>query len=326
MRTKLLAVSLATLLCFGFLTSAYSQADKYPNKPVQIVVPHRAGGGIDRFIRMLAEELTKTWNVSINIINKPGAGGAIAGSDVANAANDGYMVLGGLLNLLTSMTVGNPTGPVNLQRDYDPLSIFYGYASVVLVTKNDSEFKSIEDVVSYAKKKPGELVCGTSQVGTTFYLNAMLLNRYAKIDITILPLRGSSEITPQVLGGHIQLGYLSDVAARSYISANRMRPLAVDIKSSVVDVPTFGDKGYKDINLVSSIGIFGPKGMPAPVLQTWENTLNAIMKDPKFIDAATKMGYNLNPVIEPGKLNKLVKDEIEKYSRFTPEELGWKKK
>ena len=71
MRAKLLVASLTTLLCFGFLTPAFSQSDKYPNKPVEIVVPHRAGGGIDSFVRLLAVELSKAWNVSINIENKP---------------------------------------------------------------------------------------------------------------------------------------------------------------------------------------------------------------------------------------------------------------
>jgi len=312
------------LVMGSFISAAFPAPKEYPNKPIQIVVPHAAGGGIDIYLRLLSEELKKTWKVTVNVLNKPGGAGVVAAADVANAEKDGYTVLGMLLNLLATITAANPRSPVNLLRDFDPLEV-NTYAALTIVTRSESNLKSFDDIVEYARKKPDELICGTSEVGSTIYLEALLLNRFANIKITLVPLQGTSEIIPNVLGGHFHLGFINDVLAKPYLASGKMRALVSDIRSPLLNCPTFAEKGYPQVNITNSMAILGPKGLPPAIVKVWENTLEIVVKEPNFINSYKKLGYNIDMITGADRLNKRLKDEIEKYSHFTPEELGWKK-
>jgi tripartite-type tricarboxylate transporter receptor subunit TctC len=308
----------------GLVSTAYPAGKEYPNKPIQLILPHTAGGGIDLFLRLLSEELKKTWKVPVNIINKPGGGGVVAAAEVANAEKDGYTLLGMLLGQLAGITVADPKSPVNLLRYFDPLEV-NSYAALTIVTRTESNLKSFDDVLEFARKKPGELIMGTTELGATIYLEALLLNRHANIKITIVPLQGTSEIIPNVLGGHFQLGFINDVLAKPYLASGKMRALVSDIKSPHLDCPTFAEKGYPQVNLTNAMAILGPKGLPPAVVKVWENTLEKVVKEPNFISAYQKLGYNIDMITGADRLNKRLKEEMEKYSHFTPEELGWKK-
>jgi tripartite-type tricarboxylate transporter receptor subunit TctC len=248
------------VILFGFNSVGYSQVKEYPNKPIQIIEAHPPRGGIDIIFRLLSEELSKTWKVPVNILNKPSAAGAVAASEVANAEKDGYTFLGMHLGQLTAMSVANPKSPVHLLRDFDPVEV-NTIAAQLLFTRSDSKFKSLEEVVDYARKKPGEVLCGTTQLGSSFHLIALLLNRVAKINISILPVEGSQEVITNVLGGHFDLGTTLDVLALPHVTAGKIRVLVSDIKSSIPDVPTFAEKGYPQINLITSMTLLGPKGV-----------------------------------------------------------------
>jgi tripartite-type tricarboxylate transporter receptor subunit TctC len=312
-------------LALAFHSTGYSQ-DTYPNQPVQIVTPHSPGGGVDRFFRLLSEELTNHWKLQVNVLNKRGGGGVTAASEVTNAKKDGYTVLGVLVGKLSAMTAADPEGPVNFMRDFDPVYVNYGYAAVIMVVNSKSEFKSLEDVIAYAKKHPGKLVAGAGMVGTGLNMNGLLVNKLANIDITILPTKGPGETNPMVLGEHVDLGYVSDVSALSYVKAGQMRVLATDIKSPVMpDVPTYREKGYP-LDLISSLGVFGPKGLPSEVMGAWENAIKAVLKKPSFIASTKKAGLSIhNALMGRETLDNFLKKELEIYSGFTHEELGWKK-
>lgn len=319
---------LVVMLVFGFNSTIYPQDKGYPNEPISILVPYEAGGGVDLFFRLFSEELTKTWKVPVNIINKVGGGGSVAGSEVANAKKDGYTFLGTMTGQLAVMTVANPKGPVNLLRDFDPVAINYGYVADVMVTRSESKFKALEDVVVYSREKPKELILGTGNVGTNIYLEAKMLNRLAKIDITILPLGGTAVVITQLLGGHVDLGNSSDVAVGPYVAAGKIRVLvSTVIKSSIFpNVPTYAEKGYPEIDLVPSIGLFGPKGLPSAITKTWDNAIVMIRKKPEFVASVNKLGYSVELLwVGSEKLINFSKEEVKRYSRFTPEELGWKK-
>jgi tripartite-type tricarboxylate transporter receptor subunit TctC len=322
---KAKSLFLLVVILFGFSSVGYPQGKEYPNKPIQIIEAHPPGGGIDIFYRLLSDELSKAWKVQVNIINKPAAVGAVAASEVANADKDGYTFLAILLGQLTAMSVANPKSPVHLLRDFDPIEV-NTYAAQLLFTRSDSQFKSLEDVVDYARKKPGEVLCGTTQLGSNFHLLALLFNRLAKINMSVLPVEGSAEVMTNVLGGHFHIGTTNDVLARPQVAAGKIRVLVSDIKSTLpIPVPTFAEKGYPEVDLVISMTLLGPKGLPPAVHKTWENTLEKIKKDPKFQASLDKLGFTVNMITGQERLNKRLKDEVDKYSRFTPEELGWKK-
>ena len=325
MKAKLLSIfSLAAILIGGFSSVGYPQ-EKYPNRPVQIVVAHRAGGGVDLFFRLLAEELKRSWRVPVNVENQFSAGGMTAANTVAQSKKDGNAILGIIVGILSTMTAVKPDGPVNLTRDFDPILINPGYASVIYVVKSDSKFKTLKDVINYAKEKPGDLICGTGPRGTENFLEWELLKRVAKVDITTLSYQGSAEVYPQLLGGHIQIGGGADTSAKPYIDSGRMRPLVVDMKSPILpDVPTFAEAGYPEVNLITTIALLGPKGLPPAVTKGWDSAVKAILKDPEFLASLKKAGLNNYIESDPVKMRDFLNGEVKKYAQFTPEQLGLK--
>jgi len=321
MKVKMLCLLVVVLV--GLTSVGYSQVRDYPKKQIQIVVGHQAGSAIDVFYRLLGEEAGRMWKVPVNIINKPAASGSLGANEVANSEKDGYTLFGTLVGQLASLSVANPKSPVHILRDFDPIEM-HSYAAQVVIVKADSKFKGLEEVVEEARKRPGELLCGVTQMGSNLHLEALLLNRLAKINITLIHQEGPPAIVTGVLGGHFDLGFNNDVVARPYVTAGKMRVLVSDIKSSL-GCPTFADKGYPQINMFPVMALMGPKGLPPAAIKTWEEALDVILKDPKFTASVTKLGFNISMTTGTEKLNKRLREEVENYSRFTPEELGWKK-
>ena len=320
MKLKLL---LLALLLAGQTQLANGQ--NFPTKPIEIVVSSSPGGGIDLLFRLLAEELTKVLKVQVNVVNQPAGAGAVAAEKVAAARKDGYTLLGSLLGQVASMSVANPKGPVTLTRDFQPVAILHGYAAVIMLGRSDSDLRTLKDVVAQAQKKPGDLIVAVGPVGTSLTLEVELLKRAAKIDITSLPFAGSAQAMTNLLGGHVNLAMASDVAAQPHIKAGKLTGIAVDVESAVLpDVPTFAKLGYPQVNLLASVAFLAPKGLPDATAKILADAITKTVQEPKLLENLKPRGYNVDLRTGSAALNKLIKEEIDKYSRFTPDELGWK--
>jgi tripartite-type tricarboxylate transporter receptor subunit TctC len=259
------------------------------------------------------------------VVNQPAGAGAIAAEKVASARKDGYTLLGSLLGQVATMTVANPKAPANLVRDFQAIAILHGYAAVIMLGRADSEFKALRDVVVYAQKKPGDLIVAVGPAGTSLTLEVELLKRAAKIDITSLPFAGSAQAITNLLGGHVNFAMASDVAAQPHIKAGKLIGLAVDVESTVLpDVPTFAKQGYPQVNLLASVAFLAPKGLPDSTAKILGEAIKKTIEEPKLKENLKSRGYNVDLRTTATDLNKLVKEEIDKYSRFTPEDLGWK--
>ena len=320
MKLKFMIVALAVL---GLSQALYGQ--NFPTKPIELVVSSSPGGGIDLIFRLIAEELAKTLKVQVNVVNQPAGAGAIAAEKVASARKDGYTLLGSLLGQVATMSVANPKAPANLVRDFQPIAILHGYAAVIMLGRADAEFKNLKDVVSQAQKKPGDLIVAVGPVGTSLTLEVELLKRAAKIDITSLPFAGSAQAMTNLLGGHVNFDMASDVAAQPHIKAGKLVGLAVDVESAVLpDVPTFAKQGYPQVNLLASVAFLAPKGLPDATEKILADAIRKTVEEPKLKENLKARGYNVDLRTSAADLNKLIKEEIDKYSRFTPEDLGWK--
>jgi tripartite-type tricarboxylate transporter receptor subunit TctC len=320
MKLKFMIVALAVL---GLSPALYGQ--NFPTKPIELVVSSSPGGGIDLIFRLLAEELAKTLKVQVNVVNQPAGAGAIAAEKVASARKDGYTLLGSLLGQVATMSVANPKAPANLVRDFQPIAILHGYAAVIMLGRADAEFKNLKDVVSQAQKKPGDLIVAVGPVGTSLTLEVELLKRAAKIDITPLPFAGSAQAMTNLLGGHVNFAMASDVAAQPHIKAGKLLGLAVDVESAVLpDVPTFAKQGYPQVNLLASVAFLAPNGLPEATAKILADAIRKTVEEPKLKENLKARGYNVDLRTSAADLNKLIKEEIDKYSRFTPEDLGWK--
>ncbi|MGE5060554.1 MAG: Bug family tripartite tricarboxylate transporter substrate binding protein [Betaproteobacteria bacterium] len=300
-------------------------AQSFPNKPIELVVSSSPGGGVDLIFRLIAEDLAKNLKIQINVANQTAGAGAIAAEKVAAARKDGYTLLGTLLGQVATMSVANPKAPANLLRDFQPIAILHGYAAVIMLGRADSDIKTLKDLVAQAQKKPGDLIVAVGPPGTSLTLEVELLKRAAKVDITSLPFAGSAQGITNLLGGHVNFAMASDVAAQPHIKAGKLVGIAVDVESAVLpDVPTFAKQGYPQVNLLASVAFLAPKGSPDATARILTDTIKKTVEEPKLKENLKSRGYNVDLRTSAADLNKLMKDEVDKYSRFTPEDLGWK--
>ncbi len=300
-------------------------AQPFPNKPIELVVTSNPGGGVDLLFRLLAEEMSKTLKTQVNVANQAAASGAIAAEKVAGAKKDGHTLLGTLLGQIATMNVANPKGPAHLQRTFQPVAALYGYASVTMLSRADSEFKTVKDIVSAAQKRPGEIIVGVGPTGTSLTLEIELLKRAAKVNLTSLPLAGSGQTITNLMGGHVHLAMGSDVTALPHINAGKLRGVAVDVASVLLpDVPTFAKQGYPQVNLVAHLAMLAPKGTPDGIVKALADGVRKSLQEPKLNENLKTRGFNIDLRTGKAELGKLVEEEFYKYNRFGADELGWK--
>ena len=154
--------------------------------------------------------------------------------------------------------------------------------------------------------------------GVNLHLEALLLNRLANVNITLIHQDGPPQIITGVLGGHFQLGVNNDVVSRPHVAAGKIRVLASDIKSPLPGIPTFAEKGYPQINMYPVMALLGPKGMPPGSIRAWEGALETVMKNSKLLSSLEKLGFNINMITGTERVNKRINEEVDKSSDLRP--------
>jgi tripartite-type tricarboxylate transporter receptor subunit TctC len=249
-------------------------AQDYPNRPITMIVPYPAGGGVDAMGRIIGEKLSVALGQQVIIENRGGAGGMIGTRDAAKSAPDGYT----LVMLLTGLSLGNNPG-YDLQKDFAPIGIV---ASTPMIVVSNPSFpvKSLTDVIALAKKEPGKYSDGTPPAPTMNYFAAQLFNTMAGVDITVVTYKGTGPLTTDLLGGHVPLGIDTIPASGSQITAGQLRGLAVaDTKRSpaLPDVPTSAESGLPGFEAVQYYGLAAPAGTPQPIVARLNNELVKIL-------------------------------------------------
>lgn len=258
-------LALALLAVVAAAPSGRAQG-AYPDRPVHILVPFTAGGAVDIVTRSLADELGRRWPANIIVDNRPGAGGTIAADATAKAAPDGYT--------LVVVASGHPIVPYlfpklpyDIFRDFTPLTLL-GSSPNLAVVRNDSPIKSIADLVTAARAKPGQLSYGHSGNGTSAHLAAELFKAMARVDIVSVPYKGGVPALNDVLGGHIPLGFNNLPESVAMIKSGTLRALAVTTATRtplLPDVPTFDEAGVKGYDTGVWWALLGPAGLASEV-------------------------------------------------------------
>jgi len=261
LRAVLIAVALAILS----VTTALAQ-DSYPSRPVHIIVPYPPGGAVDIVSRTLGDELSKRWNQTVVIDNRPGAGGIIAEQALVQSQPDGYTLI---VVASGHALLGHfyPSLPYDTFRDFTPISLI-GSSPNMLLVRADSPFKSVGDVIAEARAKPGQLSYGHAGNGTSPYLSAELFKYMAKIDITGVPYKGGAPALTDLIGGHIPLTFNNIPESLGQIQAGAVRSLGVTTaaRSPVLpDVPTIAEVALPGYDTGVWWGFLGPPGLPAAV-------------------------------------------------------------
>jgi tripartite-type tricarboxylate transporter receptor subunit TctC len=249
-------------------------AQDYPTRPVTLIVPYPAGGGVDVMGRLIGAKLSMALGQQVVIENRGGAGGMIGTRDAARAAPDGYT----LVMLLTGISLGSNTG-YDVNKDFAPIGLVA--STPIIVDANPSlPAKSLAEVIALAKNEPGKLSAGTPPAPTINYFAAQLFNLLATTDITVVTYKGTGPLTNDLLGNHVPLGFNTIPASISNIAAGQLRGLAVAASkrsAAVPDVPTAAESGLPNFEAVQYYGLAAPAGTPRPIVERLNKELRAIL-------------------------------------------------
>ena len=304
------------LFVLGLAISLGVQAQAYPNKSISMVVPQAAGGTNDIVARLIAPAFGESIGASIVVENRPGAGGNIGTQSVARSPKDGYT----LLLTINSAQAINPSlyknpgfDPVN---DFVPL-YYVGATPYVLVSPPGSPYKTLADVVSAAKKKPGELSYASAGNGTISHLLGAMLNASAGIEMQHIPYKGVAPAINDVLGGQVPLAFASLPSALNYIKAGKLQAIAISSAKrspAAPEIPTIAET-YPDCIGEVWVAIFAPIGVSADVVKKVQAAMEKTMSKSEVREKLTAQGLDLAPV-PTNRLSSLLKDELAKWAKI----------
>jgi len=294
----LLAIFLSMAIIMGGCSMDAKESmvsEKYPTKPITVIVPFAAGGSTDMLARALERSALKHLGQSLIVVNMPGGAMTIGMNELAGAKPDGY-------------TIGVVGSSAILQPLYGETRYHYPTAleplvnvvssSVMIISLADQPWGNLNELISYAKEHPGEIKVGHSGLGTTVHITEEMFAKEAGIAIKQVPFKGESEAIAALLGGHVQLiGVFSPPAIKEHVKNGTIRILGVAEENRLTipgfeNVPTFKEQG---INVAFSFwnGIAAPKGMPPAEKSRLTAGLKKMINDPEFKKNMAELGMEV---------------------------------
>src|SRR5580704_16221326 len=249
----------ASALIAALISPPAAHAQDYPTRPVTMIVPYPAGGGVDAMGRLVGQRLSVALGQQVVIENRGGAGGMIGTRDAAKAVPDGYTIV----MLLTGISLSPNTG-YDVEKDFAPIGTV---ATTPMIVESHPSFpaSSLTDVIGLAKAAPGKYSIGTPPAPTLNYFAALLFNNLAGVDVTVVAYKGTGPLTTDLLGNHVPLGVNTIPASVSQVQAGQLRALAVTsaVRSPALpDVPTSAESGLPGFEVVQYYGLAAPAGTP----------------------------------------------------------------
>ena len=282
---------LASFAAIGLLAlSAHAQS--YPDKPIRMVIPFPPGGGTDILGRLVAQKLTEAnkWNIVPD--NRAGAGGTLGITEAAKGKPDGYdMVMGQKDNLVVGPWLYKNL-PWNPTKDFVAVA-HVAWTPVIIATSVNSKYKTLADVVAAAKAAPDTVTYGSPGNGTTIHLAGDQFEKAAGVKLRHIPYKGSNPAMLDALAGNIDLLVSSVPSAMSQIKAGKLRPLAVTSakrSTSLPDVPTVAESGFKGFDISTWYGLFMPAGTPKAQVDTMNTAVNKLLATPEMQKAIHDQG------------------------------------
>ncbi len=278
-RTLLAALATAAAVSMGAAPSSALAQAAYPSKPVTIIVPFAAGGTTDILARIIGQALTAELGQSVVVDNRAGAGGNIGASLAAKAPADGYTLFMGTVGthaINASLYKKMPFDPV---KDFAPLTRVANVPNL-LVANPAQPFKTVPELIAYAKANPGKLNFGSSGSGSSIHLSGELFKSMAKVDMVHVPYKGSAPAVTDLLGNQIGIMFDNMPSAIQHVRSGRLVPIAVTTAKrspELPNVPTIAEAGVPGYEATSWFGMYAPAGTPAPVLATLNKALVKVL-------------------------------------------------
>lgn len=318
-RRRILCTFMAGAAASGLAMPAAAQTQPYPNKPITMVVPYPPGGASDALARLLGDRLRDTLGQLVVVVNRPGAGSLIGTQSVIRAPKDGYTLLF-TGSALTIQAAVNKKFDVNIERDLTPISEMVR-STFLIATQAREPFKTIPEMVKFARERPKDLSFGTNGAGTTSFMIFEYIKSLTNIELLHVPYKGSAEAVGALMAGNIQL--VADPVYTLYkqVEVGTLRGLAVtgNKRSALLpNVPTVEEAGFAGFDITAWIGLLAPAGTPKPIVERLGSATAAIMQDPEVIQRASALGFDPSGT-KPDEFNRKLRQEQATWTKLARE-------
>lgn len=313
-------LTLGTLILgAAFLAQPIAAQESYPSRPIRLIVPAAPGGGTDYTARAIAQKLTESIGQTVIVDNRPGAAGNIGVDIAAKSSPDGYT----LVMPITSFPI-NPhlysKLPFDTVKDFTPV-VLASTAPLFLVVNPSVPAKSVSELISVAKAKPGQLNYANSGSGTTAHLAGELFKKMAGVDLVSIPYKGGGPAVLDLIAGRVQVYFSTIPAALTQVQAGKLRGIAVTTSKRVdlmPDVPTVAESGLPGFEVSGWFGIFAPTGTPRAVIARLNKEVNLVLRTPEIRQRFASQG------LIPGggtseELGRFLRSELAKWGALIKE-------
>jgi tripartite-type tricarboxylate transporter receptor subunit TctC len=315
MKNKLY-VTIFSLLCITSSFAAFGQDSSYPNRPIKIIVPYAAGGGADNLARTIGQKLGPLLGQTVVVENKPGASTQSGTLAVVKAPADGYTLLMGTANLATNPALFEKL-PYDTQKDLAPITHITKVPVYIFVT-NNSNIKTVSDLLAKAKSTPNGLSYATPGNGSSAHLAGELFKNNSKSNLQHIPYKGSSEATTALIGDQVQLSFDNYGPIMAQVKAGNAVPIAIAMptRSSITpNVPTLKELGYP-MEAYAWWGILAPAGTPNNIVERLNTAIQTTLNDSEVRENLQRQGVQIVNST-PTEFAEHIKAETIKWSQVT---------
>lgn len=309
-RNHRILFSVLFLAGFFILVAPAAHAQKYPDRPIQLVIPYVAGATGDITARMLADELEKILGGKIIPVNRPGASAVLGTDQVVRSKKDGYTLLYAGASAMIYAPVSNPEiVHYDPFKDVEPLGFHYFFPQTITV-RSDAPWKTFPELVDYAKKNPGKLRVSTIGVGSTPHFILEMIMSITGTEFTHVPFEGGETVMTALLGGHVEVTCDGLAKVKPHAEAGKMKVLLITNKMPAFpEIPTITELGYKESLFATWFALYAPSGIPEEVRKTLVPAIEkAVNLTKPRID---KMG-SLAEYKSPAEMKKMTEEDYKK--------------
>lgn len=312
------------LLAFSVLLAGQADAQTWPNRTIRAIAPYPPGGAADATARLIAQELQKSFGVTVVVENRSGASGTVGGEVVRQAAPDGYT----LLISPSSHTLARlvlRAAPYDPQQDFTPIGRFAEGPMLVLANPAAVPGRTIAELLPDLRAQPERYSMGLAAFGAASHLVVLQFARLAGVELNLIPYRGSGPALTDLISGQIQL--MIDPGGMQHVRDGRLLGLAITgtrRHPALPEVPTAAESGMPGLELVGWYGIWGPRALPEAIAARINAVLGSATQDPAFVQRLHALG--LVPATEsPGAFAEFIADQVQRSAallreaRFQPE-------
>lgn len=302
-------------LLFAIGTTASAQT--WPTKPITFLNPFPAGGGTDTFARPIAARVSQTIGQQVIVENQGGAGGTVGAANVAKRAPDGYNWFFGAVHHTIAESLYTRL-QYSLEKDFEPLTVAAFVPNVVVVhPKHADKFKTLQDLINYARANPGKLNYGSAGSGTTHHLSVELFKTMTKTFMVHIPYRGAGPLMLDLLAGQVDLAFDGMGTSSTQIKAGKLIPLAITSEKRnpvLPNVPTVQEAGVPGYEVRTWYGLWAIKGTPQPIKDRMWKEVVAAMDTPELKKIWAEQGADPGGMSQ-AEMTKLVHGEIIKWAK-----------